>query len=139
METRKLADGVYLLGGGTHNSVAVEFEDFIAVFEAPSNEERSLAVIEEIVRLIPDKPIRWVINSHQHFDHAGGLRAYVHIGATIVTHIKNYDFYTRDVLNYAPRTLARHGVAVAADRAGRRATTTRPSGRISSSATAHGT
>ena len=85
--------------------MAVEFRDFIAVFEAPLNEERSLAVIEEIVRLIPGKPIRWLINSHQHFDHAGGLRAYMHIGATIVTHVKNFDFYVRDVLNYAPRTL----------------------------------
>ena len=97
--------GVYLLGGGTHNSMAVEFRDFIAVFEAPLNEERSLAVIEEIVKLIPGKPIRWLINSHQHFDHAGGLRAYMHIGATIVTHVKNFDFYVRDVLNYAPRTM----------------------------------
>ena len=35
VETTKLADGVYLLGGGTHNSMAVEFRDFIAVFEAP--------------------------------------------------------------------------------------------------------
>jgi glyoxylase-like metal-dependent hydrolase (beta-lactamase superfamily II) len=105
VEAVKLGEGVYLLGGGTHNSVAVEFRDFIAVFEAPLNEDRSLAVIEEIVRLIPDKPIRWVINSHQHFDHAGGLRAYMHIGATIVTHVKNFDFYNRDVLNYAQRTL----------------------------------
>ena len=105
VEVRKLAAGVYLLGGGTHNSVAVEFRDFIAVFEAPLSEERSLAVIEEIVRLIPGKPIRWLINSHQHFDHAGGLRTYMHVGATIVTHVKNYDFYVRDVLNYAPRTL----------------------------------
>ena len=46
-----------------------------------------------------------MINSHQHFDHAGGLRTYVHIGATIITHWKNYDFYNRDVLNYAQRTL----------------------------------
>jgi len=105
VETRKLADGVYLLGGGTHNSMAVEFRDFIAVFEAPLNEERSLAVIEEIVRLMPGKPIRWLINSHQHFDHAGGLRAYVHVGATIVTHVKNFDFYVRDVFNYSPRTM----------------------------------
>jgi glyoxylase-like metal-dependent hydrolase (beta-lactamase superfamily II) len=105
VETSKLAEGVYLLGGGTHNSVAIEFRDFIAVFEAPLDEQRSLAVIEEIVRLIPGKPIRWLINSHQHFDHAGGLRAYMHIGATIVTHVKNFDFYLRDVLNYAPRTL----------------------------------
>ena len=77
----------------------------IAVFEAPLDEERSLAVIDAIVRLIPDKPIRWVINSHQHFDHVGGLRTYMHIGATIITHWKNYEFYNRDVLNYAPRTV----------------------------------
>ena len=101
----KLADGVYLLGGGSHNSVAVEFKDWIAVFEAPLDEDRSLAVIDAIVRLVPGKPIRWVINSHQHFDHAGGLRTYVHIGATIITHWKNYDFFNRDVLNYAQRTL----------------------------------
>ena len=106
VETHKLADGVYLLAGGTHNSAAIEFRDFIAVFEAPLNEERSLAVIEETVKLIPNKPIRWLINSHQHFDHAGGLRTYMHIGATIVTHVKNFDLYVRDVLNYAPRTLA---------------------------------
>ncbi len=105
VETQKLAEGVYLLGGGSHNSIAVEFKDAIAVFEAPLDEERSLAVIEAIVKLIPDKPIRWVINSHQHFDHAGGLRTYMHIGATIVSHWKNYDFLTRDVLNYAQRTL----------------------------------
>ncbi len=105
VETRKLADGVYLLGGGSHNSAAVEFKDFVAVFDAPLNEERSLAVIEEIVRLAPDKPIRWVINSHQHFDHVGGLRTYMHIGATVITHFKNYEFYKRDVLNYSQRTL----------------------------------
>lgn len=106
VEPRKLADGVYLLGGGSHNSVAVEFKDYIAVVEAPLDEARSLAVIEEIVKLIPDKPIRFLVNTHQHFDHIGGIRAYMHIGATVITHWKNFDFYNRDVLNYAPRTLA---------------------------------
>jgi glyoxylase-like metal-dependent hydrolase (beta-lactamase superfamily II) len=105
VETQKLADGVYLFGGGSHNSVAVEFRDFAAVIEAPLNEQRSLAVIDEITRLIPNKPIRFLVNTHQHFDHIGGLRTYLHIGATIVTHVKNYDFYNRDVLNYTPRTL----------------------------------
>ena len=28
------------------------------------------------------------------------------LGTTIITHWKNYDFYTRDVLTYAPRTLS---------------------------------
>jgi glyoxylase-like metal-dependent hydrolase (beta-lactamase superfamily II) len=75
------------------------------VVEAPLSEARSLAVIEEVVRLVPGKPIRSLVNTHQHFDHIGGLRTYLHIGATIVTHAKNYDFYNRDVLNYTPRTL----------------------------------
>jgi glyoxylase-like metal-dependent hydrolase (beta-lactamase superfamily II) len=105
VDTERLADGVYLLGGASHNSVAVEFRDFVAVIEAPIDEQRSLAVIEEVVRRIPNKPIRFLVNTHQHHDHIGGLRTYMHIGATIVTHTKNFSFYTRDVLNYAPRTL----------------------------------
>ena len=105
VESQKLAEGVYLLGGASHNSVAVEFKDYIAVVEAPIDEKRSLAVIEEIVKLIPNKPIRFLVNTHQHFDHIGGLRSYMHIGATIITHWKNFNFYNRDVLNYAPRTL----------------------------------
>jgi glyoxylase-like metal-dependent hydrolase (beta-lactamase superfamily II) len=105
VETQKLADGVYLLGGSSHNSVAVEFKDYIAVVEAPLNEKRSLAVIEEVVKLVPNKPIRFLVNTHQHFDHIGGLRTYLHIGATIITHVKNFNFYNNDVLNYAPRTV----------------------------------
>ena len=58
--------------------------------------------IEEI-RLDHDS-FFWQI-CHQHHDHIGGLRTYMHIGATIVTHAKNFPFYTRDVLNYAQRTL----------------------------------
>ena len=105
VDSQKLADGVYLLGGTSHNSVAVEFKDYIAVVEAPLDEKRNLAVIDEIAKLIPNKPIRFLVNTHQHFDHIGGLRTYMHIGATIITHQKNFDFYTHDVLNYAPRTL----------------------------------
>lgn len=101
----RIAEGVYLLGGGAANSYMVEFEDFVAVFEAPGNEERSLLVIEEIARLAPNKPIRWLISSHPHFDHIGGLRTYLHIGSTIVTHMANLDFLNSDVLAYEPRTV----------------------------------
>ncbi len=103
---QKMADGVYLLGGSTHNSYMVEFRDFVAVFEAPLNEARSLAVIEQVVKLAPNKPIRWLISSHPHFDHIGGLRTYLHIGSTIVAHRKAIDFLNRDVLSYRPRTVA---------------------------------
>jgi glyoxylase-like metal-dependent hydrolase (beta-lactamase superfamily II) len=106
VDVEELAEGVWLFGGGSHNSVVVEFENYIAVVEAPLDEKRNLAVIDEIVKLIPDKPIRFLVNTHQHHDHIGGLRTYMHVGATIITHWKNYEFYTRDVLNYTPRTLA---------------------------------
>jgi glyoxylase-like metal-dependent hydrolase (beta-lactamase superfamily II) len=101
----ELADGVFLLGGGPANSYLIEFRDFVAVFEAPGNEERSLAVIDTIARLAPGKPIRWIVSSHPHFDHIGGLRTYIHIGATVVAHTKNLPFLNNDVLSYEPRTV----------------------------------
>ena len=101
----KLGNGIYLLGGGPANSYMVEFSNFVAVFEAPGSEERSLAVIEQIATLAPNKPIRYVIVSHPHFDHIGGLRTYNHIGATAVTHKNNLDFLNNDVLVYEPRTV----------------------------------
>jgi glyoxylase-like metal-dependent hydrolase (beta-lactamase superfamily II) len=101
--SEKLADGVWYLTGGSHHSVAVEFSDHIAVIEAPLNEERSLAVIAEVKKLVPKKPVRYLINTHHHFDHSGGLRAYVAEGAAIVTHESNRAFY-ETTLN-APRTL----------------------------------
>jgi glyoxylase-like metal-dependent hydrolase (beta-lactamase superfamily II) len=101
----KMADGVYMLGGGPANSYMVEFRDFVAVFEAPGGEERSLRVIEQVTKLAPNKPIRWLIASHPHFDHIGGLRTYVHIGSTIITHFSNLRFLNNDVLTYAPRTM----------------------------------
>ena len=89
----KLGNGIYMLGGGPANSYMVEFDSFVAVFEAPGSEERSLAVIEQIAKLAPDKPIRWLISSHPHFDHIGGIRTYNHIGATIVMHMNNLDVH----------------------------------------------
>lgn len=105
VKATELAKGVWLLGGGSHNSVAVEFADFVAVVEAPLNEQRSLAIIDKIVELVPSKPIRFLVNTHDHYDHLGGLRTYLHVGATIVTHQRNRLFYESELLNYVPRTL----------------------------------
>jgi len=104
-ESQKLADGVWYVGGAGANSVAVDFRDFAVVIEAPTNEARSIAVINEVHRLIPNKPIRYLVNTHHHFDHSGGIRTYVAEGATIVTHQRNRDFFERVVFSPAPRTL----------------------------------
>jgi glyoxylase-like metal-dependent hydrolase (beta-lactamase superfamily II) len=100
-----MGNGIYMLGGGPANSYMVEFKDWVAVFEAPGSEERSLAVIEQITKLAPNKPIRWLISSHAHFDHIGGLRTYDHIGATIIAHKNNIDFLNHDVLNHDVRSV----------------------------------
>jgi metallo-beta-lactamase superfamily protein len=93
VQTQKLADGVWLLGAANYNSLAMEFRDFVALVEAPVNEARSLAVINEVSRLVPDKQIKYVINTHHHFDHAGGLRTFLSQGTIIVTHETNKDYY----------------------------------------------
>ncbi|HVH28618.1 MAG TPA: MBL fold metallo-hydrolase [Vicinamibacterales bacterium] len=104
-ESTQLAQGVWLIAGGSHNSVLVEFRDFVAVVEAPQNETRSLAVIAEVERLVPGKAIQYVVNTHHHFDHSGGLRTYVAQGATVITHEQNRDLYERVFFYPAPRTL----------------------------------
>jgi len=99
----KLADGVYYMKGGSHHSVAIDQRDHVVVVEAPQNEARSLAVIAKVKETIPDKPIRFLINTHAHFDHSGGLRTYVAEGATIVTHAMNRPYYEQAWS--APRTI----------------------------------
>ena len=95
VQSRQLRAGVWLLGGGSHNSVLVEFRNFVAVVEAPQNDERSHAVVAEVRRLVPNKPIRYVVNTHYHWDHSGGLRGLVAAGAQIVTHERNAEYYGR--------------------------------------------
>ena len=62
-----------------------------------------MAVIAKVKETIPNKPIRYLINTHVHFDHSGGLRTYVDEGATIVTHEMNKPYYEQAWA--APRTI----------------------------------
>lgn len=91
----QLAPGVFYLKGGTHHSVAIEQKDHVVLVEAPLNEARSEALIAKIKEIIPNKPITTLINTHQHFDHSGGLRTFVDAGATIVTQQLNKPYYEK--------------------------------------------
>ncbi len=88
----KMADGVWMLYGG-HNSVLVEFKDYLLLIEAPLDETRSRTLIAEARKLVPNKPIKYVFNTHHHSDHSGGLRTFVAEGATIITHGTNKPFF----------------------------------------------
>lgn len=104
VDAQQLADGVWYLAGGTHHSVAIEFKPYIVVIEGPANEERSDAVIAAVKKLVPNKPIRYLVNTHHHFDHSGGLRTYAAEGATILTHKENRLYYLNAAK--APRSLS---------------------------------
>ena len=67
------------------------------------SDARAEAIIAEAKKLIPNKPIKYVVNTHAHFDHSGGLRAFVAEGATIVTHESNRAYFERILA--APHTL----------------------------------
>ncbi len=95
VNSQKLADGVFYLTGGTHHSLAVEMKDHIVLVDVPNGEARALAVIAKAKEVIPNKPIRYLVTSHHHWDHLGGIRTAMDEGATIVTYQSNKAFLER--------------------------------------------
>jgi len=105
-----VAPGVWFITGGSHNSVAIELADQIVLVEAPQWEGRALALMEVAGTLVPNKKVKTVINSHHHFDHAGGLRAAVGEGAMLVTSAVAKPYFESAFANQsriAPDRLAR--------------------------------
>ena len=92
--SEKLGDGMYLILGN-YAAIVADFQDYIVVVEGGLNDQRSAAVITEAKRLVPNKPIKYVVNTHHHFDHSGGLRAYVAEGATVITQQINKPYYEK--------------------------------------------
>src|SRR2546426_3390390 len=82
----EVSKGVYHVKGSSHHSMAIEMNDHIVLVEAPLYEERSAAVIKALEEKIPGKPIKYVVMTHFHIDHSGGIRAYAAKGVTIVAH-----------------------------------------------------
>ncbi len=103
--TEKLGDGFYRLttGAGSYDSLIVEFQDYVMMLEAGQSQARALAYVAEIKKLFPTKPIKYVMVTHPHSDHTGGLPVLVAEGATIITQKNNKEFLDR-ALN-TPRTL----------------------------------
>ncbi|MCH8820334.1 MAG: MBL fold metallo-hydrolase [Acidobacteria bacterium] len=103
VEPTELAPGVYFGESVSMNNMWVEFDDFILVAEGPSNELQSLEVIRQIRETVGDKPIRYLVTTHHHADHTGGIRTYAGEGAIVVTHANN-EAIIREILT-RPHTL----------------------------------
>ena len=100
-----LAPGVWRIALGPRDRcVVVEFRDHLLVVEAPQGEPEALDALRQIHELYPDKPVRYIVNTHIHFDHSGGLRTFAAEGAAVVTHVSNVDYYEQ--VWSQPRTIA---------------------------------
>ncbi|NOT26895.1 MAG: MBL fold metallo-hydrolase, partial [Acidobacteria bacterium] len=104
----KIGDGAFKIGGN-YAAIAVDMGDHILVVESGQSDERGKAVMAAAKQAIPGKPVRFVVNSHPHFDHAGGLRAAAGEGATILMHRNSADAMTK--LMSATRTLGNDSLA----------------------------
>jgi hypothetical protein len=80
----ELAPNVQQVVGGSHNGLIVAMKDYLVVFDAPINEWQSRFTIDAAKARYPGKPVRYLVLTHHHTDHAGGARTYVAEGATVI-------------------------------------------------------
>ncbi len=81
----ELAPGVQHVVGGSHNSLIVEMREYLVVFDAPVSDATATWIINAAKAKYPGKPLKYLVLTHHHMDHAGGLRAFAAQGATILT------------------------------------------------------
>ena len=101
--SQMVAEGVWFLSGGSHNSALIEMKDHLILVESPLNEDRA-AVLAEVKNLLANKPIKYVVATHHHFDHTGGLRAVAADGVTVIAHDANKAFLEKALA--APATVS---------------------------------
>jgi glyoxylase-like metal-dependent hydrolase (beta-lactamase superfamily II) len=90
----KLADGVYLFESGA-NSLVVEFADHVLVVEPYAGGRGPKPTINKIKEMMPGKPVKYIVVTHHHDDHSGGLRSYIAEGARVVTTPANQNYFER--------------------------------------------
>jgi glyoxylase-like metal-dependent hydrolase (beta-lactamase superfamily II) len=99
----ELAPNVQHVQGGTANNLIVAMKDFLVVFDAPYGELQSRWTIDAAKAKYPGKPIKYLVLTHHHMDHTGGMRTYVAEGATVIVPSQSAEYLEKAIRN--PHTL----------------------------------
>src|SRR5690349_13066196 len=92
----EISPGIYVFAtprygdvGLDGNAIAITSRDGVVVFDSNGTPAAASAVLAQI-RALTDRPVRYVINSHWHWDHWYGTEAYVQAfpGVQVVAHEK---------------------------------------------------
>ena len=88
----EIAPGIYLVPS-THNNLIIEGPEGLALVDASWYPERSHTLLARMAERWPEKPIRYLILTHHHIDHTGGMRPVIEAGASVVTSEKNAGYF----------------------------------------------
>ncbi|MBT7950719.1 MAG: MBL fold metallo-hydrolase [Gammaproteobacteria bacterium] len=81
LSRQEISDCVYQIGGNGTYAMFVEMQDYvIAVGGTAGSADR----IEKLREVVPDKPIKYGVITHHHFDHVVAVSAYEAEGATVL-------------------------------------------------------
>ncbi len=110
-KTVELAPDVQQVITGTANNLIVNLKDGIAIFDAPYGELQSKYVIDQAKAKYPGKPIKYVILTHHHMDHSGGVRMFAAEGADVIVPAPDKAYFEKDLRNahsVVPDELQKH-------------------------------
>ena len=86
---------MHKIQGVGHATIVVEMRDHLSSSKARSTTRAPRRWCKSIKEKFPNKPIRYAIPTHHHLDHAGGIRAFMATGATLVVPFSANEFYSR--------------------------------------------
>ena len=88
--TAKIAEGVYSYGPGDYFSMFVVTDEGVIAIESV-NTQHSRGLLQAI-RAVTDQPVKLMVHSHNHWDHASGSQVFRDAGATILAHDEAYEW-----------------------------------------------
>ncbi len=103
-DVQKIAEGVWMIENASmagptypfsYNVVFAEFKSFVLVVEAPWDEATTRRVMEKVRSTVPGKPLKFLVQTHHHEDHIGGLRGYIAEGVTLIASPSNEELIRR--------------------------------------------